>query len=239
MNKELHVNPEDSRISRVGRSRQSDANSRPMLVLTLLALQALVAADATAGSKSAPPPVTILTPATGLGNGYIFVMPTGGKYPNGPEILDVPGNIVWFQPIPNNQVSSDFRTQRYYGNPVLTWWQGTGFGGLSCGTDYIYDNHFNPIATVQAGNGYCADGHEFLISPRNTALITVFAETTADLTAVGGPPNQTVIDGIVQEIDIPTGAVLFQWNSADHVPSARQAEPTVGLVPHQRRPRGH
>ena len=27
-----------------------------------------------------------------------------------------------------------------------------------------------------------------------------------------------MLDGVVQEIDIPTGLVLFQWDSLDHVP---------------------
>jgi len=27
-----------------------------------------------------------------------------------------------------------------------------------------------------------------------------------------------VLDSVVQEIDIPTGLVLFQWDSLDHVP---------------------
>jgi Arylsulfotransferase (ASST) len=176
-----------------------------------------------------PPPVTILTPATGLGNGYIFVTPTSysGKYANGPEILDTQGNVVWFHAIPDKQTAADFRTQRYHGKQVLTWWQGTGWGGnwLSCGTDYIYDNHFNQIATVQAGNGFCADGHEFLISPWNTALITIYALATADLTSMGGPADQTVVNGLVQEIDIPSGNVLFQWNSADHVPYSQSHVP--------------
>jgi hypothetical protein len=58
---------------------------------------------------------------------------------------------------------------------------------------------------VNAGNGYTADGHEFLITPQNTALILAYAMTTADLTSIGGPADQAVIDGIVQEIDIRTG----------------------------------
>ena len=195
-------------------------------VALLLISGAFSTAWAITGGKP-PPPVTILTPATGLGDGYIFVTPTSysGKYANGPEILDTQGNVVWFHAIPDKQTSADFRTQRYHGKQVLTWWQGTGLGGLSCGTDYIYDNHFNQIATVQAGNGFCADGHEFLISPWNTALITIFAAATADLTSIGGPTNQTVINGIVQEIDIPTGNVLFQWNSADHVPYSSSQRP--------------
>ena len=124
---------------------------------------------------------------------------------------------------------------------MLTWWQGTGLGGLAKGTDYIYNDHYQPIATVNAGNGLSADGHEFLITPQNTALILSYTTATADLTSIGGPANQTVIDGVVQEIDIVTGKVLFQWNSAGPRPlqperaaTARLGEHAVGLVPHQR-----
>jgi hypothetical protein len=80
---------------------------------------------------------------------------------------------------------------------VLTWWQGTGLGGLSSGTDYIYNARYQQIATVRAGNGYSAAGHEFLIPPQGTALILAYTTATANLTAIGGPPDQTVIDGIV------------------------------------------
>jgi hypothetical protein len=42
---------------------------------------------------------------------------------------------------------------------------------------------------------------------------------------MGGPARQAVIDGVVQEIDIRTGRVLFQWDSADHVPYADSHRP--------------
>jgi hypothetical protein len=193
-------------------------------VATLLALGASSRAGAT---PTAPPPVTVLTPATGLGHDDLFITPTGNAatYANGPEILDQQGNVVWFHAIPAGQTAADFRTQVYRGRRVLTWWQGTGLGGLAQGTDYIYDDHYRPLAAVQAGNGLSADGHEFLITPWNTALILAYTTATADLTSIGGPPNQTVVDGVVQEIDIRTGKVLFQWNSADHVPYAQSEQP--------------
>ena len=146
-------------------------------------------------------------------------------YANGPEILDQNGNVVWFQAVPAGQEASDFRTQTYKGQPVLTWWQGTGLGGLAKGTDYIYNDQYQQIATVNAGNGLSADGHEFLITPQNTALILAYTTGTADLTSIGGPADQTVINGVVQEIDIKTGKVLFEWNSADHVPYSQSEQP--------------
>jgi Arylsulfotransferase (ASST) len=132
---------------------------------------------------------------------------------------------VWFKAIPQGQTAADFRTQTYRGRPVLTWWQGTGLGGLASGVDHIYNDQYQQIATVSAGNGLSADGHEFLITPWGTALILSYATATANLTSIGGPADQTVIDGVVQEIDIATGKVLLQWNSADHLPYGQSEQP--------------
>ncbi|HSZ71010.1 MAG TPA: arylsulfotransferase family protein [Solirubrobacteraceae bacterium] len=191
------------------------------------ALATLGGVAAVAATPTAPPPVSILTSSGDIGRGDIFISPFGdtSTYANGPEILDRQGNVVWFQPVPAGEEASDFRTQTYLGQPVLTWWQGTGLGGLSSGTDYIYNDHYQQIATVNAGNGLSADGHEFLITPQNAALILSYTTATANLTSIGGPPDQTVIDGVVQEIDIATGQVLFQWNSADHVPYSQSEQP--------------
>ena len=181
----------------------------------------------TSATLTAPPPVTVLTQGADNHNGDIFITPTGDTttYANGPEIIDNQGHVIWFHAVPAGLTASDFRVQRYDRQPVLTWWQGTGLGGLSSGTDYIYNDRYQQIGTVNAGNGYSADGHEFLITPWNTALILAYATATADLTSIGGPADQTVIDGIVQEIDIRSGKVLFQWNSADHVPYSESEQP--------------
>ena len=37
------------------------------------------------------------------------------------------------------------------------------------------------------------------------------------LTAWGGPENAKIVDNIIQEIDIKTGAVLFEWHSFGNV----------------------
>ncbi len=192
-----------------------------------LATTATAAGPALAAPPTAPPPISILTSHGDLGQGDIFVTPTGDTttYAQGSEILDQKGNVVWFHQAAPGLTASDFRTQTYDGQPVLTWWEGTGLGGLAKGSDYIYNDQLQQIATVNAGNGLSADGHEFLITPQDTALILSYSTATADLTSIGGPANQTVIDGTVQEIDIPTGKVLFQWNSQDHVPYSQSEQP--------------
>jgi outer membrane protein assembly factor BamB len=195
---------------------------RPWLASALAggAVCALLAAGAPvadAATSTGPPPLTILTPGANNGNGDIFLAPdSGGTYASGPEIVTNTGKVVWFHPLPTGEAATDFRTQTYLGQPVLTWFQ-SGANGAP-GMDVIYNDHFQQIATVHPGNGYQPDLHEFLITPWNTALITATYQTTANLTSIGGPADQTVIDGVAQEIDIQTGKVLFTWNSADHVP---------------------
>src|SRR5580693_4881957 len=216
-----------TRPARPWRSRRPGRIVAAAVLAAALPASLGVAGAASAAAPTAPPPVTVLTPGANNANGDIFISPFGdtSSYANGAEIINNAGHVIWFHPVPAGQEASDFRTQTYLGHPVLTWWQGTGLGGLASGTDYIYNDHYQQIATVQAGNGYSADGHEFLITPWNTALILAYTTATANLTAIGGPADQEVIDGIVQEIDIQTGRVLFQWNSADHVPCSASEQP--------------
>ncbi|MGF1430028.1 arylsulfotransferase family protein [Kitasatospora sp. LaBMicrA B282] len=201
--------------------------------VALLATVTLPGAAAAAAPAGPPlPPLTVSTdrPSGAGGNlgGDLFVAPSSAtaRYGSGVEILSQDGrHVVWSHQVPAGQQAADFRAQTYHGQPVLTWWQGTGLGGVSTGVDYIYDAHYRKIAEVRAGNGLSADGHEFLITPWNTALVISYTDATADLRSIGGPADQKVINGVVQEIDIRTGKVLFSWNSADHVPYAQSEQP--------------
>jgi len=42
---------------------------------------------------------------------------------------------------------------------------------------------------------------------------------------VRGPAQQVVLDSVVQEIDVKTGLVLYQWDSLDHVPLTDTYQP--------------
>jgi outer membrane protein assembly factor BamB len=172
----------------------------------------------TTGS-SAPPPLTVLTPGPHNGDDDIFLAPVNitstSSSPQGPEIVTTTGKVVWFHPLPTGAFATDFRTQTYQGQPVLTWFQA---GDADGARGIVYNDRFQQIATVKAGNGFTMDEHEFLITPWNTALILADSFTTANLTSIGGPADQQVVTPVVQEIDIKTGRVLFQWNPTDYVP---------------------
>jgi hypothetical protein len=155
--------------------------------------------------------------------GYIFVAPKNGPEEASPAqdgamILDDSGQPVWFRPLHREERDvMDFKVQRYRGEPVLTFWQGT-HTGYGQGEYVILDSSYREVARVRAGNGYRGDHHEFLISPQDTALLDIYGTVrSVDLSSVGGPKNGKVLEGIVQEVDIETGEVLFEWHSLEHV----------------------
>jgi len=168
----------------------------------------------------APVAIRVLKRSRREAPGNIFLGPHVGPLQNGPMILDRQGQLVWFHPLPGNHFAADFRVQRYHGQRVLTWWQGIIRLGTGDGEDVIYNNAYQPVTAVDAANGLKADFHEFQLSRRGTALITAYHSVFIDARAVGGSAHQDTLDGVVQEIDIPTGLVLFQWDSLDHVPLA-------------------
>ena len=143
---------------------------------------------------------------------------------NGPEILDSHGNVVWFHAIPQGQTAADFRVQRGLRPARADLVAGNEPRGLSDGTDYIYNTHYQQIAALKAGNGLTRDGHEFLIAPRNTALILSYNLGTADLTSIGGPAEQSDLNGTVQELDISTGAFV-PVEQRRHVPYGQSEQP--------------
>jgi outer membrane protein assembly factor BamB len=173
-----------------------------------------------------PPEVTVLQNIPGQADGLVFIAPKaagigGGPQPGpvGPEIVDGSGRVIWFSPVTNGQVAADFRVQSYRGKPVLTWAQMSNFGKLAGPTsvNYIADDTYHIIATVKGGNGLNADAHEFLLTPQGTALITIYDVAPADLSSVGGSKDAQVWEGSIQEIDVSTGKVIFEWHSLGKV----------------------
>jgi hypothetical protein len=114
-----------------------------------------------------------------------------------------------------DKVAMDFRVQTYRDRPVLTWEEHV-VGGEEQGY-VILDNSYRKIVRFPAGNGYRGDHHEFLISPQDTALITIYSSAPQDLSRFGGPKDGRATEGIVQELDIESGEVLFEWKSIEHV----------------------
>jgi hypothetical protein len=142
-----------------------------------------------------------------------------GKAPatkqTGPLIVDDTGEPIWFRPL-TGASAMGLRVQKYRGKPVLTWYEGQVLGPYG-GTFVLVDTSYREVMRVRAGNGYHADLHEILLTSRGTALITIYNQLQSDLSAVGGSPAAQVVEGIVQELALPSGRVLFEWHSLGHV----------------------
>lgn len=173
-----------------------------------------------------PPELTVDTAEPAPGSPHIFVAPWRGDGQAGPMILDEQGELVWFHPMPHSRKATDFRAQRYHGRPVLTWWEGhfdpDGFGR---GHYIIANQSYQRIARFRSGDGHLGDLHEFVITPRDTALITIYRPVPYDLSPLGGPEHGTVLEAIVREVDIDTGRVLLDWHALDHVSLTESHEP--------------
>jgi len=165
-----------------------------------------------------PPEVAVTTNSGRQAPGELFLAPYAGPGEYGPMILDAGGGLVWFRSLPSSARAADLRVQEYEGQRVLTWWQDplVAGGGRGAGV-VIADSSYRDMAFVRAGNGYEPDLHAFQITPQGTALFTVYDAIRCNLSAYGGPADGAIADTVMQEIDLRTGLVRFEWHSLDHV----------------------
>ncbi|HTS14825.1 MAG TPA: arylsulfotransferase family protein, partial [Candidatus Sulfotelmatobacter sp.] len=179
----------------------------------------------------APQLMTVSTPAASADAGFVFTTPSYNFKSDGPAIYDDRGSPVWLHPLTGKASAEDFRVSLFQGTPVLTWWEGTVTVGLGTGQYVMADSTYREIGRFGAANGLAGDLHEFLITAKDTALVTAGREVplATPLTASpsGAAPTivSTVWEGIVQEIDIVTQKVVFEWHSLDHIDPAESYEP--------------
>ncbi len=164
------------------------------------------------------PPVVTASADPDTGSGDIMVTPYHSVQ-GGPMILSPSGQILWFDPL--SGWTANLEVQRYQGHPVLTFWHESRTGAVS---EVLMDNHYRTIALVHAAGGSRADVHEFQVTPQGTALIDVVVPVRADLSSVGGSASGVVADCAVEEIDIKTGQLLWDWHMLGHVPLSASYE---------------
>lgn len=195
-------------------------------ILPVLGVAGCTSADATSlrSSHSASPldkvqSVTVVTPARDTAPGFVFVTAAQLKgYESGPMIVDNSGELVWLAPqAPGG--TTNFQVQTYKGKPVLTWWEGKNIlPGYGSGRYVIMDSSYRQIAIVEAAGGLHGDLHEFVLTPKGTALFTAYHPEKADLSSVGGSKNGTLLNSLFQEVDVATGKLMFEWSAAEHIP---------------------
>jgi hypothetical protein len=142
--------------------------------------------------------------------------PGAGQY--GPLIYTPQGRLVWFDQLSGGVSAENLSVQSYEGQRDLTLWEGKVLSlGFGQGTDVVLNSHYQAVARIPGGNGLPADLHEFQIAPHGIAYITAYNPIRCDLSSVSGARDGTLLDNAIQEIDIKTGLVRWEWHSLDHV----------------------
>jgi hypothetical protein len=171
------------------------------------------------------PRLDLTTAQDAAAPGDVLLTPTGGDAPASLLIVDAKGEPVWISPRSGTRVL-DLEEQQYRGQPVLTWYEGSVVNpGVGQGGVVIADQSYQPIAHVNALNGYAADLHDVTITPQNTALLTIYNPILVDASSVHGAKQQRVLEPVIQEIDIATGTLLFEWHGLPSIPLRDSYQP--------------
>ncbi len=81
----------------------------------------------------------------------------------------------------------------------------------------LLDENLNVVETVNMGNGFQSESHDFQLLPNGHVLMLGYYTTLADLRAVvsNAPPLAEVSGSVIQELD-GNRNVIWQWRSWDH-----------------------
>ena len=88
------------------------------------------------------------------------------------------------------------------------------------------DSHYEVARSVDAGNNFTADLHEFLLTPDGTALVTIYEKYRYDMSGWRTfdstlNPNDAhpdwIWDCVLQEVSVATHDVLFEWRASEHI----------------------
>jgi hypothetical protein len=172
----------------------------------------------------APPFLDVTTREPGLAPGLVFLTPANGANTDGPTILDDTGELVWMRPDTTGN-ATDLRVATYRGSPVLTWWEGANNAGIGVGEHVIVDASYREVARVRGGNGRSADLHELTLTDRDTAFLLADAGVGPTLVPGQAQPSPRVMDCAIQEVDLGSGRVLFEWHAVDHIDIAESVAP--------------
>ena len=166
-----------------------------------------------------PPLLSVTTRVGTLAPGLIFLTPANGTTQNGPTIIDDTGELVWMRP-DTSGYATNLKVASYQGLPVLTWWQGANNAGIGSGEHVVVDAAYREVIRIRGASGRQADLHELQLTAGGTALITADAAITMPPASGATPTTPApaeVMDCAIQEVDLATGRLMFEWHSTDHV----------------------
>ncbi|MGI8416772.1 MAG: arylsulfotransferase family protein [Nakamurella sp.] len=170
-----------------------------------------------------PPTVTVNQPANGAtAPGLILATPIGrANSQPGTMIYDDTGKLLWFKPAPANVTVGNLQAITFHGQPALTWFEGVApyVAGSYRGEWVVVDRSYRELTRLRMANGYQADLHDIKFTDHDTAYLEGYNPLRCDnVTIKPCKTGATVLEDVIQEIDLDTGTVLFEWHSLDHIP---------------------
>ncbi|MGK0274756.1 MAG: Ca2+-binding RTX toxin-like protein [Ilumatobacter sp.] len=130
---------------------------------------------------------------------------TGGNFI---AILDTKGVPVWYQ-----RTRRAFLDQKLRSDGNIAIYESSGLGR----DGYQINTLDGTLVDRVQYDGLPTDNHELLaLANGNDMVLSYPRRTGVDLTALGLGPNETAIDGYIQEVD-PDGNGVWEWRSQDHI----------------------
>jgi hypothetical protein len=124
------------------------------------------------------------------------------------------GRLLWYSRRP--EVARDVKVVRYRGEPMIAFHQ----HARRLGSHYaLLDRRYRLVTRIRARYGYSTNLHELQVTPQGTAYVSAYRPVLLPRS------RRMVTDYVIQEIDIPTRDVLFEWHSLDHVPTSASYQP--------------
>ncbi|CAM1507523.1 Fc.00g071640.m01.CDS01 [Cosmosporella sp. VM-42] len=171
-------------------------------------------------SNAIAPRPNIIQHSSACDDGLLTFLSPRGYYDEAKNpravILNSHGAVIWSSGWEDKKIYN-LMTQKYKGEDYITFWAGNdAVGGHGAGQYYMLDRTYNLTHKIGAANGLDGDLHEFRITEQGTAMMTVYQVVDHDLTSLGktvGP----IWDCLIQEIDIETGELVFEWRAGDHI----------------------
>jgi hypothetical protein len=165
-----------------------------------------------------PPVFDVDTRRGDLAPGYLLLTAL-----NSPTIVDDDGQLVWLRPT-SPDAAINLQRLVHRGAPVLAWWQGRIENGRGYGSYVLADEAYREIRRINAGDGLQADLHELVLTDAGTALLIAYRKQPTAAGASAKLPPQ-IYDSLVQEIDLDSGRVLFEWSAAQRIGLDESYEP--------------
>jgi hypothetical protein len=162
-----------------------------------------------------PPVVSVAGPAADRGSEMILLTPRYGGGGEGVAVFDASGELVWMRRVPG-RAAADLHPVTWRGRPALAWWEGSIEAGLGDGEFVLVDTTYREIGRVRTV-ARPADLHELVLTPEGRAYAFAMDDTTRD--------GRRLADMLIQEIEVETGRLRWEWRASDHIDLAESSEP--------------